>query len=134
MDSLFPTRVMTSAGWVLVPGKTPPPDTRSEEQKRLDHFDSLPLKNHLAIIKRTKADLRRILTQVKKGKASKNWKWFLEYHSTQSDPKGWKAHIDYVNQRFDLNIPKDLLTDKERERSQTIITQLEAQPRLTEEG
>tara|TARA_Y100001968_G_C18817518_1_gene463075 strand:- start:42 stop:494 length:453 start_codon:yes stop_codon:yes gene_type:complete len=145
--STFPTRVMTSAGWVIVEGTPDPPDTRSAEEKLAEYLDRLPLKNHLACIKSDKAELRRIykkLTWIKKGeqcrlpsyerkKSPDYWREKIKQASTHIHPKGIHAHIDYVNQKFNLNIPKDLLTDKEREKIQTTITPL-ITPLVLEEG
>ena len=47
---------------------------------------------------------------------------YTEYMESQGIQKiHWTVYIDYVNERFGLNIRKDLFTDKELEKSKVII-------------
>ena len=122
-----------------------PPDPISDEQFNNDYFlkqcrewDSYPEKKHIRDIKERKASLRRDLRAIHKlqqawdkvdvwGRSEEDLKERArcsEYVLGAHDPK-YSIHlfeyIDYVNVRFGLNVRKDILTDKEFEKSNLII-------------
>ena len=122
-----------------------PPDPRSVEQfnndfflKQCSEWDCYPEKKHIRDIKERKASLRRDVRAIHKlqqswdkvdvlGRGVEDLKEIArrsEYVLGANDPK-YSIHlfeyIDYVNIRFGLNIRKDILTDKEFEKSKLII-------------
>ena len=122
-----------------------PPDPRSVEQfnndfflKQCSEWDCYPEKKHIKDIKERKASLRRDVRAVYKvqrtwdkvdvlGRGVEDLKEIArrsEYVLGANEPK-YSIHlfeyIDYVNVRFGLNIRKDILTDKEFEKSKLII-------------
>ena len=129
------------------PTKLPdlPPDPRTDEQFNNDYFldqcrqwDYYQEKKHIRDIKEYKSRIRRDLREARKISQTWNKVDFLgrtveskledatrsEYIYAPDNPK-YTIHlfdyIDYVNVRFGLNIRKDILTDKEYEKSKLII-------------
>jgi hypothetical protein len=121
-----------------------PPDPRSVEQFNNDYFlgtcngywKGLEEKKHIKSIKEYKARIRKNLRDIHKlkqgyrnilGYSLEDLKEIArcnEYINGANDPK-YTIHlfeyIDYVNLRFGLNIRKDILTDKEYEKSKLIV-------------
>ena len=145
----FQTRVKVDGEWVTQTGEGQetkhvenPPDPRTDEERRFDWlvdrvrvWDRREQKSHVYSIKCIKAQLRRNLKtihQLKNGtykqllihmdlsRALKNLK-HTEYMDNPMMKIHWTMYVDYVNERFDLNIRKDLFTDKELEKSKLII-------------
>ena len=145
-----PTRVKIDGEWVYPstvkqkPTTQVPPDPRSVEQFNNDYFisvcdgywDGIEEKKHIRRIKEQKGYIRkncRAIRKLKQGYRNvlgfsledlKEQKRCSEYISGANQPK-YRIHlfeyIDYVNVRFGLNIRKDILTDKEFEKSKLII-------------
>ena len=148
----MPTRVKIEGGWAYPEyeskGKVPP-DPRSDEQIKNDNFinqvkiwDKLPEKkmvNEVTLVKKDIRDLGRRIYKFQNGQASKfslpyGDPNYCAYAFGQSEhswgsrfSKGvfWHDLIDYVNQRFGLEIYKDILTDKEREKAKLVIDKKE---------
>ena len=120
-----------------------PPDPRSVEQfnndfflKQCSEWDCYPEKKHIRDIKERKGYIRSDLRAIHKFKQGyrnvfannledlKETARRSEYIMGPNNPK-YSIHlfeyIDYVNVRFGLNIRKDILTDKEFEKSKLII-------------
>ena len=147
----FPTRVKVNGEWVypstVKPKPKPttkvPPDPRSDEQHNDDNYlnqcrrwDMDNEKKLLRTIKDYKGYIRSDLREARKIKQGYRNVFGLtvedkledarhhEYLYAMNDPKH-RLHlfdlIDYVNVRFGLNIRKDILTDKEFEKSKLII-------------
>tara|TARA_Y100001968_G_scaffold328955_1_gene377197 strand:+ start:795 stop:1355 length:561 start_codon:yes stop_codon:yes gene_type:complete len=141
----LPTRVKIDGGWAYpeYESKTKaPPDPRSDEQIENDNFinqvkiwDKQPEKkmvNEVKLVKKDIRDLGRRIYLAENGKAKNMFSLpyddpnYCAYCFKQAEhswgsrfSKGvfWHDLIDYVNQRFGLEIPKDILTDKEREKA-----------------
>ncbi len=142
----FPTRVKVDGEWVTQSGLPKqinyPPDPRTDEERRFDWlvdrvkvWDRREQKSHVYSIKLLKNELRRDLKtihQLKNGtykqllikmdfsRALENLK-HTEYMNNPTEKIHWTMYVDYVNERFGLNIRKDLFTDKELEKSKVII-------------
>ena len=145
----FPTRVKVNGEWVEETGEGQetnhaeyPPDPRTDEQMRNDWlmdrvrgWDRREQKSHVYSIKCIKAELRRQLKRVHQIKNGTYTKGLLvtdlptalkhlkyhEYLESESVYKiHWTVYVDYVNERFGLNIRKDLFTDKELEKAKVI--------------
>ena len=147
----IPTRVKVDGEWVYpsteIPKPKPttqvPPDPRSVEQFNNDYFlgqcekwDWEDEKKHIKSIKEKKGYIRKDLRAIHKFKQGyrnvfadnledlKERARCSEYIYSPNNPK-YSIHlfeyIDYVNVRFGLNIRKDILTDKEFEKSKLII-------------
>ena len=123
-----------------------PPDPRSDEQIENDNFinqvkvwDRQPEKkmvNEVRLVKKDIRDLGRRIYKYQNGQAVTPIKGRFSYdygdpelcaHFLKQAENSWGSRfskgvfwhdlIDYVNQRFSLEIPKDILTDKEREKA-----------------
>jgi len=122
-----------------------PPDPRSDEQHNDDNYlnqcrswDRESEKEHIKYIEEKKRSIRRDLREAKEISQTWNRVDFLgrtvESKLRDAERTGFlyamncpkqRLHlfdlIDYVNVRFDLNIRKDILTDKQYEKSKLII-------------
>ena len=144
----YPSRVKVGNEYVVQTGigKTTkddlPPDPRTKEQikndllvDRVKVWDRREQKSHVYSIKCIKAELRRQLKRVHQIKNGTYTKGLLvtdlptalkhlkyhEYLESESVYKiHWTVYVDYVNERFGLNIRKDLFTDKELEKAKVI--------------
>ena len=145
----FPTRVKVNGEWVTQTGEGQetnhaeyPPDPRTDEERRFDWlvdrvrvWDRREQKSHVYSIKCIKAELRRNLKTIHQLKNG-TYKQLLikmdlsraldhlkhtEYLNNPTEKIHWTMYVDYVNERFDLSIRKDLFTDKELEKSKLII-------------
>jgi hypothetical protein len=146
----FPTRHKINGEWVYPNNVKPkpkpttkvPPDPRSVEQFNNDyfletcsHWDHDSEKEHIKDIKEKKRYIRKDLRRIHKHKQGYPTLGYSlenlieqarcsEYIMGPNNPK-YTIHlfdyIDYVNLRFGLNIRKDILTDKEYEKSKLIV-------------
>ncbi len=149
IDTSFPMRTIVNGKYVNPPTPKPrklkyAPDPRTVEQINDDHFlqtceawDRYGEKTHIRDVKEIKTRIRGCLRKIYKfnngtyknyfGQTLEDLKEQLrwaEYVSGPRDPKNsihWFEYVDYVNVRFGLNIRKDVLTDKEFEKSKLVI-------------
>jgi len=141
----MPSRVKINGQWAYPVPKSrelEPPDPRSDAQIENDNFinqvkiwDAKPqdkMVNEVRLVKKDLRALGRRIYLAENGKAKNMFSLpyddpnFAAYSLKQSEnswgtrfSKGifWHDLIDYVNWRFGLNIHKDILTDKEREKA-----------------
>ena len=147
--TVFQTRVKVDGKWVFQTGEGQPtvecpPDPRTKEQIKNDLFidrvkvwDRREQKSHVYSIKLLKNELRRQLRtvhQLKKGtykqglikmdlERALNQVKLTEYLDNPSEQIHLWEYVDYVNERFGLNIRKDVLTDNEFELSKIIFAE-----------
>ena len=143
---ITPTRIKVDGEWVWSQPENPPApkDVRSVEQFNNDWFlgrteawDRLDEKKHVRDVQTLKNKIRRQLIKVHKVKTGQlvglsarpldselstlEWYEYMESGITPEYKIHWTEYVDYVNVRFGLNIRKDVLTDKEFEKSKLII-------------
>ena len=145
----YQSRVKVDGKWVFQTGEGQPtvecpPDPRTKEQIKNDLFidkvkvwDRREQKSHVYSIKLLKNELRRDLKTIhqlkngtyKKGLIKMDLEKALEflrhteYLDNPSEQIYWFEYVDYVNQRFGLNIRKDVFTDKEFESRRIIFVE-----------
>ena len=142
----LPTRVKIGGEWHTTRGITrnnKPEDVRSDEQKVNDRYvhwvkfaDSMSEKKLLNEVRLVKKDIRTLGKRIydhENGKPSgidygnfehnaRRLEYYEQCGGTRfSEGIYWHDLIDYVNQRFGLEIHKDILTDKEREKAKLVI-------------